>query len=239
MIQLLLFLQLLARKKKLNEVLQVSSKCVSSEAGDVKNVSYVLMQSKTWASFLCNVKCDNRETNSLDVDTERMYGYSTKLKLFRKSCGKIFSSSFSSTRGNESNCFDINKKLVEAFLKIGKGHAALEIFSMVVGLHAMDKKTFSYCLHELSEEKEKLKDDVLEFSRNIVYRNHEELRSNENEDVIDVVVSYDGTWHKRGHTCLYGIGFAIDILTGLVIDFEILSKYCSKCILLQGRSRFR
>lgn len=219
-----------ASERKLNEILQVSSKCVSSEVGDMKNDSYVLMQNKTWASFLSNVKCDNCETNSLDVDTERMFGYSTKLKLFCKCCGKVFSSSFSSTRGNQSNCFDINKKLVEAFLKIGKGHAALEIFSMVVGLHAMDKRTFSHCLHELSEEKEKLKDDVLEFSRNIVYSSHEELDSNDNEDVIDVAVSYDGTWHKRGHTSLYGIGIVIDILTGLVIDFEILSKYCPECI---------
>lgn len=50
----------------------------------------------------------------------------------------------------------------------------------------MDKRTFSNCLHELSEEK--LKDDILEFSRNIVYRSHEELSGNENEDVIDVAI---------------------------------------------------
>ncbi|GFR15393.1 uncharacterized protein TNCT_295171 [Trichonephila clavata] len=28
---------------------------------------------------------------------------------------------------------------------------------------------------------------------------------------------------------LYGIGIVIDILTGLFIDYEILSKYCPKC----------
>ncbi|GBM44255.1 hypothetical protein AVEN_23315-1 [Araneus ventricosus] len=28
---------------------------------------------------------------------------------------------------------------------------------------------------------------------------------------------------------LYGIGIVVDILTGIVIDYEILSKYCPEC----------
>ncbi|GFW72868.1 uncharacterized protein TNCV_1267111 [Trichonephila clavipes] len=32
-----------------------------------------------------------------------------------------------------------------------------------------------------------------------------------------------------GHSSLYGIGIVIDILTGLIIDYEILSKYCPEC----------
>ncbi|GFV41798.1 uncharacterized protein TNCV_3629491 [Trichonephila clavipes] len=68
-------------------------------------------------------------------------------------------------RDDDSNCFDANKKLVEAFLKIGKGHAALELFSMAIGIHAMDKKTFSKCLHKLYEEKCSFKEDILEISR--------------------------------------------------------------------------
>lgn len=114
-----------------------------------------------WASFLSKVICDNYEKKILDVDTERIFGYSTKLKLACKSCGKVFSSIFYSTDWNQSNCFDISKTLVEAFLKIGKGHAALEIISLVVGSHAMDKTTFWKSLCELSKEKEKFKEDVL------------------------------------------------------------------------------
>ncbi|GFT80677.1 uncharacterized protein TNCV_2772971 [Trichonephila clavipes] len=48
-------------------------------------------------------------------------------------------------------------------------------------------------------------------------------------NIIDITVSYDGTWHKRGHTSLYGIGIVIDIMTSLVVDFEVLSKYCHEC----------
>lgn len=51
-----------------------------------------------------------------------------------------------------------------------------------------------------------------------------------NKKIIDIESSYDGTWHKRGHTSMYGVGIAIDILTGLVVDFEVLSKYCHMCV---------
>lgn len=54
----------------------------------------------------------------------------------------------------------------------------------------------------------------------------------EDEDaVINISVSFDGTWHKRGFTSKYGIGVCIDVLTGLVIDFEVLSSYCHACAL--------
>ncbi|GFV72117.1 uncharacterized protein TNCV_2460501 [Trichonephila clavipes] len=119
-------------------------------------------------------------------------------------------------RDDDSKCFDANKKLVEAFLKIGKGHAALELFSMAIGIHAMDKKTFSKCLHKLYEEKCSFKEDILEISRKVVRKHHEDLLGTAN-GVIDITVSYDGTWQKRGHSSLYGIGIVIDILTGLII----------------------
>ncbi|GFX35893.1 uncharacterized protein TNCV_4214151 [Trichonephila clavipes] len=49
-------------------------------------------------------------------------------------------------------------------------------------------------------------------------------------EIIDVSVSYDGTWQKRGHTSNLGLGIIIDILSGLVLDFEVLSKYCHNCV---------
>lgn len=53
--------------------------------------------------------------------------------------------------------------------------------------------------------------------------------------VINISVSYDGTWQKRGFTSMFGVGICIDVLTGLVIDFEILSKYCHACKLTEAK----
>lgn len=191
-----------------------------------ENSSYVLMSHNMWSSLLCNIKCDECFSNSLDVVSKSAFGFSAKLELICKTCQKVHSSTFSSPRENDSKGFEANKKLVEAFLKIGKGHAALEVFSMAIGVHAMDKKTFSKCMHMLYEEKQNFKEDVLEMARNIVRSSHEDQTDG---NIYNITVSYDGTWQKRGHTSLYGIGFVIDILTGLVVDYEILSKYCPEC----------
>lgn len=52
--------------------------------------------------------------------------------------------------------------------------------------------------------------------------------------VINISVSFDGTWQKRGYTSHYGIGVCIDLFTGLVIDFEVLSTYCHGCALKEA-----
>ncbi|CAN7976266.1 unnamed protein product, partial [Ixodes persulcatus] len=48
-------------------------------------------------------------------------------------------------------------------------------------------------------------------------------------DLLGVCISYDGTWHKRGHTSQFGVGVAIELETGLVIDFAVQSMYCHGC----------
>ena len=53
--------------------------------------------------------------------------------------------------------------------------------------------------------------------------------------MIDICVSCDGTWMKLGFSSQYGVGVAIDIFTGLVIDFELLSLYCHGCVEANNR----
>ena len=41
---------------------------------------------------------------------------------------------------------------------------------------------------------------------------------------LDLTVSYDGSWMKRGHNSSYGIGCVIDTVTGLVLDLTVLMR---------------
>ncbi|GFS86238.1 uncharacterized protein TNCV_661091 [Trichonephila clavipes] len=121
--------------------------------------------------------------------------------------------------------------MVSSFLRLGKGHAGLELFALVTGMNAMDKKSFSKHIKILSEENSEMKHQILEVARNIVRKQHLDLNDEEKKEtgVLDISVSFDGSWQKRGYKSLYGIGVVIDLLTGLVIDYEILSKYCTEC----------
>ena len=49
------------------------------------------------------------------------------------------------------------------------------------------------------------------------------------DEIVDIAVTYDGTWSKRGHTTSYGFGFVISVETGQVIDYGFRSKICTSC----------
>ncbi|GFV36598.1 transposable element Tc3 transposase [Trichonephila clavipes] len=53
--------------------------------------------------------------------------------------------------------------------------------------------------------------------------------SKNDKDIVDIGVSYDGSWLTRGHTSNIGVGCVIDLLTGFVIDYEVMSKRCGEC----------
>lgn len=49
------------------------------------------------------------------------------------------------------------------------------------------------------------------------------------DDIIDIAVSYDGSWLTRGFKSKIGIGCVVDLLTGLCIDWHVVSSYCHTC----------
>ena len=52
------------------------------------------------------------------------------------------------------------------------------------------------------------------------------FQTNDQEEpkkIMDICVSFNGTWMKRLFTCLYGVGGCKDIMTGVLIDFEVVS----------------
>ncbi|GFX36516.1 uncharacterized protein TNCV_2030971 [Trichonephila clavipes] len=50
-----------------------------------------------------------------------------------------------------------------------------------------------------------------------------------NSAITDIDVTCDGTWLTREHSSQIGVGCVIDLLTGFVMDFEIMSKRCIEC----------
>lgn len=49
------------------------------------------------------------------------------------------------------------------------------------------------------------------------------------DEIVDVRVTCDATWQKRGHTSLYGVVVVASWDTGQVLDTEVLSKWCDEC----------
>ena len=54
-----------------------------------------------------------------------------------------------------------------------------------------------------------------------------ELRDKDNLDaVLDIGVSVDGTWQKRGFTSINGAVVAISLNSGKVVDVDAMSRFC-------------
>lgn len=51
----------------------------------------------------------------------------------------------------------------------------------------------------------------------------------DSDGVLNIDVSFDGTWLTRGHKSHIGATFVIDIPSGLALDFEVLSNFCRPC----------
>ena len=92
------------------------------------------------------------------------------------------------------------------------------------------QSVFNDKLAKLSDACEQALRDHLATVRDIVRLKYiEDGQARPEDDVVDICVSFDGTWHKRGHTSHTGIGVAIDILTGYVVDFEVVLNFCLVC----------
>ena len=53
------------------------------------------------------------------------------------------------------------------------------------------------------------------------------LGEDDNDTIVNLPVSIDGSWHKRyGHNSSLGVEFAISIDSGQVLDYVVKSKFC-------------
>ncbi|GFO11869.1 hypothetical protein PoB_003837400 [Plakobranchus ocellatus] len=96
------------------------------------------------------------------------------------------------------------------------------------GLH---QKTFSTIAKRVYSQNERLAEEVFGQAASIVRQEHiryYHLQADE-DAILDISVSFDGSWLTRGHKSLIGIGCVIDVLTGLIIDGHVLSLHCHVC----------
>ncbi|KAE8741173.1 hypothetical protein FOCC_FOCC013296 [Frankliniella occidentalis] len=196
---------------------------------------YILMHSKSLQQLASFFKCDLCRTPLTTTITERK-GSAAKVIMSCPDCSEIFSETFTSARVAEEESsrppFEINRKLVDAFVSTGNGHAAMQRFGAVVGLNIMDSRSYANHLRKVTLSAEVLSKEVLQKSRDIVRNHYIEMDpSLADQEVIDIDVSFDGSWHRRGFSSLYGIAAVIDIATGLIVDYVVLSKFCHMCSL--------
>ena len=103
--------------------------------------------------------------------------------------------------------------------EIGKGHTALDKFSMIVNSHSIDITSYNVLFDKLHKASGKQANSNMSSAAS-------EIKNDTGEDTI---VSVDGSWQRRGHSSRNGVVTAISVVTGKVLDTEVLSSYCRVC----------
>ena len=132
---------------------------------------------------------------------------------------------------NPRDATDINRRVVYAASETGIGREGMatmcDILNMPQPISTKawhDHNNALYAAHKTVIEKH------LKSTRDRLYRTlTKDSSSTTEEEVIDVAVTFDGTWSKRGHTANYGFCFAIAVETGQVLDYGFKSKICWEC----------
>ncbi|GFR64715.1 hypothetical protein ElyMa_000184600 [Elysia marginata] len=121
-----------------------------------------------------------------------------------------------------SNSYDINMRAVLSFLNGGLGFAGHTTFCETMGLEGLTEKTHACHVRQIHEACQRLKRTVLDKAVQEVKAAHGKA----GDDIVDIAVSYDGTWQKRGHTSNHGLGVVIEVTTGLAVDYHVMSSFC-------------
>ena len=218
--------------KKMKEKTQ-STELENGANDGVLDCQFLFVHSSCWKKLCESLVCSECNTKNVQPKFSKQKGFATLISFVCYDCDGIVSESYSSPqeeKENKKGNFIVNRKLVDGINTIGLGYAALERLCIVLDMNCMSITSFHKHLNALAREGVELENRVLENARSQVRELH--LSTNiqaDGEQILQVCGSYDGTWHRRGHTSLYGVGIIIDVLSGLVLDFEICSKYCAQC----------
>ena len=236
--------------------LECSSEKLQSDRLVTCKQQWMFMHIDPLSSLFDGIPCPEclRDTLFVEIIHKESRGFATKLRLYCRTCD-FSKSTMTSPRSryagipyasDKYNCpYDINKRMVLYSHGVGSSHSALEKFTATVGIPNMHLKTYQ------KHDKRLVAVEIFS-GQHAVFRAADEVRTahasldedyadrvKDNVDMtgepLDISVSFDGTWQKRGFTSLYGVGVVIEVTTGLVIDFEVLSKYCHACKLAESK----
>lgn len=218
--------------------LQIFSGDPNQAENDTLDDCYLIVQKNVIADMFSSMHCPccNMPRVVFETSLECRQGFSLRANLschnfhtFEKQfylCQRLGASKFSNVP------FDINIRATLAFRGIGCGYSAMQNWASVMNLPCK----LSRELYASSQKKIEKNAAMMTFEDMSKKSNYEIRKAYgevgvqpDSEGTLDIGVSFDGSWQKRGHTSHNGIGCTIDLLTGLPIDYEVLSNFSFKC----------
>ena len=133
---------------------------------------------------------------------------------------------------------DVNVRAVLGFRDFGKGHTAVEMFC---GLMYMSPPMTSKPYQDTIEYMHPLYIESAEPSMKATVDDIRKylLGGNEEETVVDVDISADGSWQKRGFSSLNSLVTIIRLSNGKCLAYDAMAKKCKSCEVWESKTDTR
>ena len=162
--------------------------------------------------------------------------WDTTVNVVCERCGTSYChappKSFKLPGGGHNKFTELNIQEVYHSLVSGEGRAGLESRSAFIGFdRAVTPASYVRHCHFIFDKMEEHYSIGMTAAHDTVKEYYTSIGTGkpDKDGIIDLEVSFDGTWMTRGHRSHIGIGFVIDVYTGIVLDFEVLCNYCIAC----------
>ena len=126
--------------------------------------------------------------------------------------------------------FDINMRSVIAFREIGKGHTAMQNFVGFMNMPSvlLPQNSYAGLVTNIRKTYTKVaKASMLKAADEIRMEKLEDTHDTDN--LVDIDISADGAWQRRGFASLNGVVTIIGVDVAKCIDYEVLTKACKAC----------
>lgn len=144
-------------------------------------------------------------------------------------------SSFISKRGKS---VDVNRRIVYHSIGTGGGYEGPASFCSIMNMPCITKTAYYQHVETVLDALElEAENDMKQAGQRLRQHILAENGDGDSDEVVDVTVSFDGTWAKRGFTSLTGVVFVISVNTGEVLDYHVLSKSCQSCAVKEAQCK--
>ena len=205
------------------------------------NDCYFFAQQACFDKFIRHLLCPQcaEKRLCLEVQPGKSCGFSSYAVLSCSACKVIVYKDYLCKRlGNTESTrspFEVNILSTLAFRGIGCGFSAMKNWCGTMNMHnCLSQDSYHQNQMKVAEASKNTFNDISKKSIETIFKAYAEIGVEpDDEGVLDIGVSFDGSWQKRGHSSNNGMASVIDLVTGLPIDYEVLSNFCIKCSLAE------
>ena len=211
-----------------SKVENISDSIINNPISGYRLIDMELLSSM-FSGLLCP-ECYACTLTLSDVPSKKK-GLASLLTIKCSSCGHSVES-YTSKISTKDKTFDINYRAVYAMRECGQGHSSLDTLCSLLNMPSpMVNKAYTDIIHKIS-------DAVKDVCHDTMVDAIDELRIANNvvdkDKCMNIPVSCDGSWQRRGYSSNNGIVTIISMQSGKVLDLETMSKHCKACALKEN-----